>query len=141
MLWQWQKIVAMVCEPLKKVGDEEQKEEDLEEETAVVPTTKPKEHLVCDACGHWVIKNMVQQDKKRTESQFTTMFSQMLCNSISAGSIAEWATFNRGAFILVALIESGMDAVKDMVIKNLNLPASVKDDDGPGVKLLHKLVT
>lgn len=143
----FKKIVAMVTEPLKKVVNVEKTEEadedeadEADEEAGESSASEVKEHLVCDACGHWVIKNIVIRDKKRKENGCSTMFSQMLCDSLPPSSIGEWATFNRGAFILVALVESEVDAVKDMVVNNLNLPENLKDDDGPGMKLLHKLV-
>jgi len=133
-------------EEKEEENEEEEKpaEEENEKPTEVeaLETKKEKvEHLVCDACGHWVVKNIVQRDKKRKEDGKETMFSQILCDSIPGSMFAEWATFNRGAFVLVALVECGIDPVKNKVVENLNLPASVAEDAGPGVKLLHKLLT
>merc|ERR1712013_893688 len=117
-------------------GEDEKKEDVKTEE----PLTTTVENLVCDACGHWVVKNIIQLDKKRKENNCETMFSSTLCDAVAPASLAEWATFNRGSFVLVALVECGVEGVKEKVVNNCNLPDAVKEDDTPGLKLLYKLV-
>merc|ERR1712013_645131 len=127
-------------EEQEKMEEDEVEDEKKEDVKTEEPLTTTIENLVCDACGHWVVKNIIQLDKKRKENNCETMFSSTLCDAVAPASLAEWATFNRGSFVLVALVECGVEGVKEKVVNNCNLPDAVKEDDTPGLKLLYKLV-
>lgn len=84
-------------------------------------STDSLNHPICDACGHWVIKSMVQQDKKRVCDDKNIIFSQILCETMPSSNFVEWSKFNRGAFVLVSLMETGIETVKKH-ISNIKLP-------------------
>jgi len=126
----FEKIVDIVSEPLEK----------KESGDGIEASDTNGEHPVCHPCGHWVIKTLVQQDKKRAEAGKTTMFATLLIDALPASQLARWSSFNRGAFVLVSLIECGVEGVREKVVEHLDLPDTINDDALPGLKLLHKIL-
>jgi len=129
-----QKLVTLVKKPLK--SDKPSSDDPTKADT--VDTTI--EHPICDACGHWVIKSIVQQDKIRIEKGSDVIFSKLLCEAIPTGSFADWTASNRSAFVLVSLLESGIESVTKRVKEDLNF---IRLDDiatSKGLEILKKLL-
>lgn len=76
-------------------------------------------HPVADACGHWVVKNLIKQDKLRIDEGVKVLFSKLLCDAIPRGYFTEWAASGRGAFVIVSLLETGIESVVKRVKKDL----------------------
>jgi len=133
-----EKIAIMISEPLRKLTTEENVSDNSEDKANI---TDNNDHPVCDACGHWVIKSIIKQDKTRKENNSQTTFSEILCNLISPSCFTEWATFNRGAFVLISLIETNIDSVKRMVVDNLTLPTNSQGGHSKGIQILKELIT
>uniref|UniRef100_H2YY94 PUM-HD domain-containing protein n=1 Tax=Ciona savignyi TaxID=51511 RepID=H2YY94_CIOSA len=66
-----------------------------------------KMHVIEDPCGHMVMKKLIVAESKRmTENPEKGRFSRKLVTSIPATSLSSWSSCNRGAQILLALVES-----------------------------------
>lgn len=131
-------IGKIVAKPLKEIESGENGEDD-EEETK--EKTEESSHPISDACGHWVIKSIVQKDKARIEAGHTNIFSSQLCSLITAGSFADWAVFNRGAFVLVSLLETEIDTVVKRIKEDLALLPKTSEAEGKGIDLLKKVLS
>ncbi|XP_033095268.1 pumilio homolog 3-like [Anneissia japonica] len=83
-----------------------------------------KMHIVEHPAGHIVLKKLIQQDKETQNSDF----SEMLVEKVGTEKIATWSTINRGAFILVCLLDCGSDSVK----------TNIKEAMTPMMKVLQK---
>lgn len=128
-----EKIASVVGKPLKSAELENEAGE-----TEEVPTT---DHPVVDACGHWLVKSIIKQDKQRTESGCKKLFSTLLCDHVPAGCFTDWANENRGAFVLVSLLESGVESVVERVKEDLKfLDRTKKETHGKGFDILEKIL-
>ncbi|XP_033101294.1 pumilio homolog 3-like [Anneissia japonica] len=83
-----------------------------------------KMHIVEHPAGHIVLKKLIQQDKETQNSDF----SDMLVEKVGTEKIVTWSSINRGAFILVFLLDCGSDSVK----------SSIKEAMTPMMKVLQK---
>lgn len=135
-------ISKIIAKPIKEIEYEEGDDDgpDDKSEGVVLET----DHPVCDACGHWVIKSIVQKDKVRVSDGYTVIFSKQLCDLVPAGSFVDWAIYNRGAFVLVSLLETGIDSVIKRIKDDLSLLSKTPNlDNGEnrkGIDLLQKVL-
>lgn len=130
-----EKIASIVGKPLKSLERENE-----EGETEEVPTTA---HPIVDACGHWLVKSIIKQDKQRKEHGCENLFSMILCDHVPTGCFTDWSTENRGAFVLVSLLESGIESVVSRVKADLKFLHQSKDnkENSKGFDILTKLLT
>eukprot|EP00111_Clytia_hemisphaerica_P009198 TCONS_00027031-protein len=142
-----EKVASIFAKPLKEKTDLENESESEEEKEAEEGDVQKEEkgpkadHPVVDACGHWCLKSVIKQDKKRQENGYGTLFSTILCNHVTEGGFSDWATENRGAFVLVSLLESGIQSVTDRVKADLKFVEKDKlDKELKGIELLLKLI-
>ncbi|XP_071952869.1 pumilio homolog 3-like [Antedon mediterranea] len=83
-----------------------------------------KMHIIEHPAGHLVLKKLIQLDKDTQD----TVFCKMLIKKVGTDKITTWSTINRGAFILVSLMDCGNDDVKNII----------KDAMTPLIKKLQK---
>lgn len=129
------KLAELAGKPFK-VTDELEKE--------ITTDLKPHDtdsHPINDACGHWVIKNVIRQDKTRIENGNDVLFSKVLCDVVPEGCFADWASSNRGAFVLVSLLESEIDSVTSRVKEDLKFLEKDKLEESKGLVILKKLLS
>jgi len=132
----YDEIGKIVAKPLKESENDES--EEVAEEGGN-DKTEESSHPICDACGHWVVKSIVQKDKARVEASYSNIFVNQLCDLIPAGSFADWAVFNRGAFVLVSLLETEIESVVKRVKEDLALLPKL-EAEGKGIDLLKKVL-
>jgi len=123
-------IVGLIKKPLKfheaEPGDEES-------------DASNTSHPICDPCGHWVVKSLVQQDKIRIERGDSALFSKLVCHELAEGTLADWAGVNRGAFVVISLLETGIESVTAHVKEDLKFFKPPKEKS-KGLEILTKLL-
>ena len=138
----FEKIAGVISKPIKTIETEVNIPVELDVGTKATATDVG--HPVCDACGHWVIKSIIQKDKARSKDGNKVIFSKIVCDLMSIGSFVDWATFNRGAFILVSLLETEIDSVRKRVEEDLNLLPEITRSqsigNSKGFELLQNLI-
>jgi len=139
----YEEIAKIVAKPLKEIESIVINNLDSEENTE--EKANESSHPICDACGHWVIKSIIQKDKARMKEKNCVLFAEQLCSLISSGSFVDWALFNRGAFVLVSLLETEIKSVVTKVKSDLTLlPKSANDETdlkGKGIALLKEVLS
>eukprot|EP00795_Rhopilema_esculentum_P004855 gene4855-21184_t len=86
-------------------------------------------HPAIHACAHWVIKRIIQQDKLRQERGEKNLFCKVLLDTVPENEYGKWVQYNRGAFVVASLLESGVEEVQMRVKKALQ---KVSDTLQPG---------
>ncbi|XP_065657225.1 pumilio homolog 3 isoform X4 [Hydra vulgaris] len=100
------------------------------------------EELVTNECAHFVLKTIIKQDLQRIERDSKILFSNILCKAVPQGCFADWAVHNRGAFILVSLLETGIKAVVTRVKEDMGFVKKNKNSElSKGCEILHKLLS
>ncbi|XP_002156370.2 pumilio homolog 3 isoform X1 [Hydra vulgaris] len=100
------------------------------------------EELVTNECAHFVLKTIIKQDLQRIERDSKILFSNILCKAVPQGCFADWAVHNRGAFILVSLLETGIKAVITRVKEDMGFVKKNKNSElSKGCEILHKLLS
>lgn len=74
------------------------------------------QHWVEQSAVHMVVKKLIQFDKLRTEPPY---FSQVLIDEVDPDEVKGWVSCNRGAFILVNMLETEISSVKKAVTEKL----------------------
>lgn len=99
-----------------------------------------EDYIVFHPCAHWVIKRLIQQDKKREEKGETSIFCKILIGGIGEGFIGEWAQRNRGAFVVASLLETEFPEIVSYVKKELEARrTSLKSGQNKGLDIVLKL--
>lgn len=112
----------------------------LPNEDLTAPQADQTGHPVCDECGHLALRRLLRQDKQRVERSEKTLTS-VICDKISPGGFVEWAQSNRGAFVLVSLLESGVVEGEARVRQEFKGRKLVEGgDDAKGIRLLRSLL-
>lgn len=127
-----EKIASLVGKPLKSKD-----EQDENGKTVEVPSS---DHPIIDACGHWLVKSIIKQDQIRKESGCENLFSSILCDHVPQGCFSDWSNENRGAFVLVSLLESGIESVVTRVKEDLKFMDKSRQEPTKGFELLSKLL-
>jgi len=113
------------------------------DEDQTTPDTEQTGHPVCDECGHLALRRLLRQDKQRVERGEKTLTSA-ICDAVRAGGFVEWAQSNRGAFVLVSLLESGVTEGEGRVrgeFEGRPLPEEAGDEaQAKGIRLLRGLL-
>lgn len=88
---------------------------------------------------HMVLKKLIQHDKTRQQPPH---FSQYLIDNVDEETIKGWLSCNRGAFLLVNMIETDIDSVKSAVNDKLkNLRKYLQKQKNKGADLLDSKLT
>jgi len=136
-----EKIAGVFGKPLKNKGNDLQDEDDEDEEDEDKPSS---DHPIMDACGHWLVKNIIKQDKVKVENGNENIFSSLLCEHVPSGCFSDWSTENRGAFVLVSLLETKIESVVERVKEDLKFheksKKKSKESNNKGQELLSKLL-
>ena len=92
--------------------------EDLEQDTRNMFSSQGEkvQHWVEQPAVHMTLKKLIQFDKLRTEPPY---FSQLLIDQVDPELIKGWLACNRGAFLLVIMMETDIDSVKKAVIEKV----------------------
>lgn len=75
-------------------------------------------HIVEHVAGHLLLKKLLQADKMRKQNNQIS-FAELLLEYLPEGALKSWLTCNRGAFIVVALLETENAKVVDEVKQHL----------------------
>eukprot|EP00794_Sanderia_malayensis_P008276 gene8276-9160_t len=101
-----------------------------------------EDHVVFHPCAHWVIKKIIQQDKERLEKEEDNLFSELLVISVDGNTYGNWVQYNRGAFVVASLLESGIDDVIMPIKQSLLLqPSHLKQGQSKGMDIVMKLLS
>eukprot|EP00058_Branchiostoma_floridae_P020525 XP_002606015.1 hypothetical protein BRAFLDRAFT_269781 [Branchiostoma floridae] len=77
-------------------------------------------HLVEHPAGHLFLKRLLTWDKNQREAgQTQGFFALALLSDLEPGAMASWAKVNRGAFVIVSLLDTGIPEVVKRVQKEL----------------------
>ncbi|XP_078658455.1 pumilio homolog 3-like [Branchiostoma floridae x Branchiostoma belcheri] len=77
-------------------------------------------HLVEHPAGHLFLKRLLTWDKTQREAgQTEGFFAPALLSHLEPGAMASWAKVNRGAFVIVSLLDTGIPEVVKRVQKEL----------------------
>ncbi|XP_033737990.1 pumilio homolog 3-like [Pecten maximus] len=76
-------------------------------------------HIVEHSAGHMTLKRLIQNDRDRIQAGHTVLFSQVLLDTLTEGSLKSWAACNRGCFMLIFLLELDHPDITDRVITQL----------------------
>ena len=98
-----------------------------------------QDNLVESPAGNLLLKKVILFDKTR-HSIGSPTFSQILLNQIIAkDSIQCYLECNRGAFLLVAMIETGILELKDLIAKHIKpLEKMLKSQSTKGAEILRE---
>jgi len=103
--------------------------------------TEESKHVITHPCAHWVIKRIVQQDKAREANGEDNLFCKILLDKIDESALSIWVHFNRGAFVVASLLESGIEDVQQRVKKYLKgVPDKMERGKTKGLDVVLKLV-
>eukprot|EP00112_Aurelia_sp_Birch-Aquarium-sp1_P011297 Seg2376.2 transcript_id=Seg2376.2/GoldUCD/mRNA.D3Y31 product="Pumilio 3" protein_id=Seg2376.2/GoldUCD/D3Y31 len=103
--------------------------------------TNEEDHAITHACAHWVIKRIVQQDKARNEHDEENLFCKILLDIVPEGSLGDWVQYNRGAFVVASLLESGLEDIQNRVKNDLEyLSDKLKPGQTKGMDVVIKLL-
>ncbi|XP_071555152.1 pumilio homolog 3 [Temnothorax nylanderi] len=87
---------------------------------------------------HTMLKKLIQNDKELIEKNEST-FGEILIPYLTPKVLEKWTEFNRACFLLILLIENGLQNVKDtLLIKLKPLTANFKTKRGAGASILLK---
>jgi len=98
-------------------------------------------NIIETGCSQLLLKKLIIKDKERDLAGEET-FSSHLVNSLSEVSVESWLSCNRGCFVFVFLLETGIKAIKDGVTKSVKpYSKTVKASDTSGGKQLATLLS
>lgn len=121
-------VASVVCNPL---------DEDLKN-----AFSSASEKVTCwveQSAVHMVMKKLIQFDKMRTEAPY---FSQALIDEIDKDEIKSWVACNRGSFLLVNMLETGIASVKIAIIEKLkDLRKFLQKQNNKGADILDAKLT
>ncbi|TGZ47208.1 Uncharacterized protein DBV15_06411 [Temnothorax longispinosus] len=87
---------------------------------------------------HTMLKKLIQNDKELIEKNEST-FGEILIPYLTPKVLEKWTEFNRACFLLILLIENGLQNVKDTLLSKLKpLTANLKTKRGAGASILLK---
>ncbi|XP_023338078.1 pumilio domain-containing protein 12-like [Eurytemora carolleeae] len=93
-------------------------------------------NLVENTASSMLLKKVIAKDEKRAEKGEET-FSSHLLTALEEESVESYLACNRGCFLLVNLIDTGIPEVKEVVRGKVKpYIKTVKSQDTPGAKLL-----
>ncbi|XP_069694458.1 protein penguin [Periplaneta americana] len=100
-----------------------------------------KEYLPVEHSGiHMLLKKLIHHDKERNGPEHET-FSFVLASRLTESILESWIPYNRGCFLLVALLESTIDSA---VIETRNkvelLENTIKEQKFVGAQILLKKI-
>jgi pumilio family protein 6 len=92
--------------------------QDLDQDTRCMfnSTGDKVQHWVEQPAVHMTIKKLIQFDKLRSGPPY---FSQVLIDEVDSELVKEWIGCNRGAFVLVTMMETDIDSVKKVVTEKV----------------------
>jgi pumilio family protein 6 len=73
-------------------------------------------HIITDPVGHFVVKRIVMKESKQFETEGLEngeMLSEMIVKNVESEVLREWATTNRGAFVLCSMVLSKVPGVSE----------------------------
>jgi len=82
-------------------------------------------HVIEDAASHMLLKKIIKADAEKYKDGEKVLFSQILLNTVPEESLGQWLDSNRGAFILINLLETQIPDVVTTV-KTLLAPLRKK---------------
>ncbi|XP_028404711.1 pumilio homolog 3-like [Dendronephthya gigantea] len=98
-------------------------------------------HVFKSASGHFAIKQLIQLDKKRSEKGSEFLFSPLLMSRMDPESLFNTCHINRGAFVVVSLLECSVSEVREEVKESLKpYHKKLKAIDNKGVPIVIKLL-
>ncbi|XP_062509333.1 pumilio homolog 3-like isoform X2 [Corticium candelabrum] len=107
--------------------------------TVVTEPFDPQTHVVCDPCGHFALKKLIQNDTNRQGPPF---FSEIMLSKVQGNDITEWVSTNRGAFVVASLLECPIKSSHTTVKKWLTRSKTkLKRLDSPGGVIVNELIT
>ncbi|PNF29155.1 hypothetical protein B7P43_G12377 [Cryptotermes secundus] len=117
-------IAEYICDVTKKISEEKQ------------------EFFVVEHAGtHLMLKKLIQHDKERLRNGEVT-FSSVLVSKLTEGTLLSWITYNRGCFLLVAMMENRIQSVVDETQRKLQpLISHIRKQTSVGASILHKRLT
>lgn len=96
--------------------------------------TEKVQYWVEQSAVHMVMKQLIQFDKLRTQPPY---FSQAVIDEVDQDEIKGWLSCNRGAFLLVNMLETDIDSVKQAVVEKLkNLRKFLTKQSNKGADIL-----
>jgi len=106
-----------------------------------------KFHIVEDSAGHLLLKKIIRGESaicaaavKEGKEQPAATFSMELLERIGAEQMTSWSTCNRGAHVLLALVESENTLVKDLVTSGLKEQIDLIEEN-KGVSVTENLLS
>ena len=95
-------------------------------------------NVVENTATHILLKKIIAQDKIRFEKGVKT-FSEIVFDTLDKDALAAWISCNRGAFLLVNMIETNIESVKQTVTEKLSeFKKTLKKQDSKGAMLLKQ---
>jgi len=96
-----------------------------------------EQHLVEHPGGHLTLKRLILNDVQRIQQGELVLFSNILLDMLTEGSLQCWTRCNRGCFIVVSLLEVGNDEISQRVKKQLeSVKTSLKSLNFKGAQIL-----
>lgn len=105
-------------------------------------TQEKQEYFVVEHSGtHLMLKKLIQHDKQRLKNDEVT-FSSVLVSKLTEATLSSWITYNRGCFLLVAVMESTVQSAVDETRRKLQpLISHIQKQTSVGANILHKRLT
>lgn len=106
-----------------------------------VINNEEEDHVFKSASGHFAIKQLIQLDKKRREKGSDFLFSPLLMARIDPETLFNMCQINRGAFVVVSLLECSVSEVCEEVEQSLKpYLKKLKTIENKGVAIVIKLL-
>ncbi len=110
----------------------------LAEEACKPFVPKEEPNLVEDAATHLMLKRIIAQDKARHERD-VKLFSDCLLEALDEDALESWVSCNRGAFLLVAMMETDVERVqKEVKNKVKKFTKTLAKEKNKGAEVLRK---
>lgn len=105
------------------------------------PYHEPKDgkmHIIEDGHANYLIKKLLIHEKRQLQNGEKLIgFSELLVSMIPKETISSWYKCNRGAFLLLSLIEIGINQVNEALKSALNhLKKDIKEKNYKGAQML-----
>jgi pumilio family protein 6 len=110
--------------------------------TKKITEKEKQECFVVEHSGtHLMLKKLIQHDKQRLKNDEVT-FSSVLVSKLTEATLSSWITYNRGCFLLVAILESTVQSAVDETRRKLQpLMSHIEKQTSVGASILHKRLT
>lgn len=96
-------------------------------------------HLVSNTAGHLTLKHLIADDKERSASPETVLFSNILLETVPEEHLLSWLACNRGCFVLVSMFETKVPGVVTRLANLLsNKKSLLKKQTFVGAQVLLK---